>query len=164
MALTDTFVRNVRSAKPAGEKHTDGNGMYLLVTPSGKYWRLDYHHLGKRKTLALGVYPTITLANARARCTDARRLIAEGLDPVTARREDKQQQIFAATQTFEAVARLWLEKSAANRAATTSTKVMGWLNKDVFPYIGNAPVSTLKPRILVCIQNRRTGSNRSAAR
>jgi hypothetical protein len=47
MALTDTFVRNAKSDKPAGQKHADGNGMYLLVTPSGKYWRLDYRHLGK---------------------------------------------------------------------------------------------------------------------
>jgi hypothetical protein len=66
MALTDTFVRTTKSTRPAGQKHADGNGMYLLVTPAGKYWRLDYRHLGKRKTLALGVYPTITLAKAHA--------------------------------------------------------------------------------------------------
>ena len=59
MALTDTFVRNAKSDKPAGQKHTGGNGMYLLVTTTAKYWRLDYCNLGKRKTLALGVYPTI---------------------------------------------------------------------------------------------------------
>lgn len=94
MALTDTFVRNAKSDKPAGQKHADGNGMYLLVTPTAKYWRLDYRHLGKRKTLALGVYPTITLAKARMRCADARRLIAEGLDPVQARQEEKQEDIF----------------------------------------------------------------------
>ena len=52
MALTDTFVRNAKSDKPKGQKHADGDGMYLLVTPTGKYWRLDYRHLGKRKTLA----------------------------------------------------------------------------------------------------------------
>lgn len=73
MALTDTFVRNAKSDKPAGQKYSDGDGMYLLVTPTAKYWRLDYRHLGKRKTLALGVYPTITLAKARARCAAARR-------------------------------------------------------------------------------------------
>jgi hypothetical protein len=119
MALTDTFVRTAKSAKPAGQKHADGNGMYLLVTPSGKYWRLDYRHLGKRKTLALGVYPTITLAKARTRCADARRLIADGRDPSQARQEKKQDEIFAATQTFELVARMWMEQTAANRAETT---------------------------------------------
>jgi hypothetical protein len=127
MALTDTFVRTAKSTKPAGQKHADGNGMYLLVTPTGKYWRLDYRHLGKRKTLALGVYPTITLAKARTRCADAKRLIADGLDPAQARQEKKQEEIFAATQTFELVARMWMEKTAANRAETTRQKVTGWL-------------------------------------
>jgi hypothetical protein len=111
MALTDTFVRNAKSDKRAGQKHADGNGMYLLVTPTGKYWRLDYRHLEKRKTLALGVYPIITLAKARERCVAAKRLIAEGLDPLQARYEEKQEELFASTQTFEVVARMWLEKT-----------------------------------------------------
>jgi integrase len=166
MALTDTFVRTTKCDKPAGQKHADGNGMYLLVTPSGKYWRLDYRHLGKRKTLALGVYPTITLAKARTRCADAKRLIADGLDPVQARHEEKQEQIFAATQTFELVARMWMEKTAANRAESTRQKVTGWLQNDVFPYIGKSPVSTLKPRdVLVCVQHMEArGVNESAHR
>jgi integrase len=154
MALTDTFVRNVKSHKSTGQKHTDFDGLYLLVTPTSKYWRMDYRHLGKRKTLALGVYPAVTLARARARCADARRLIADGLDPVQARYEEKQNEIFAATQTFEVVARLWMEKTAASRAETTRQKVAGWLENDVFPYIGRTPVSTLKPRdVLVCLQH-----------
>jgi integrase len=166
MALTDIFVRTAKSDKPAGQKHADGNGMYLLVTPTGKYWRLDYRHLGKRKTLALGVYPTITLAKARARCTEARRLIADGLDPLQARREAKLEEIFAATQTFELVARMWMEKTAAKRAESTRQKVAGWLENDVFPYIGKAAVSTLKPRdVLVCIQRMETrGVHESAHR
>ena len=58
MALADTFVRQVKhSGKPAGDKHTDGDAMYLLVKAGGKYWRMDYTHADKRKTLALGVYP-----------------------------------------------------------------------------------------------------------
>ena len=61
MALTDTFVRQVKSSvKPAGDKYTDGHGMYLHVKPAGKYWRFDYSFLGKRKTLALGVYPDVS--------------------------------------------------------------------------------------------------------
>lgn len=154
MALTDTFVRNVKTHKRTGQKHADFDGLYLLVTPTSKYWRMDYRHLGKRKTLALGVYPAITLARARARCADARRLIAEGVDPAQARYEEKQGEIFAANQTFEVVARLWMEKTAASRAETTRQKVTGWLQNDVFPYIGRTPVSTLKPRdVLVCLQH-----------
>lgn len=153
MALTDTFVRNAKSDKPGGRKYADGFGMYLLVTPTGKYWRLDYRHAGKRKTLALGVYPAVTLAKARTRAADAKNLIADGIDPSQVKREDKQEGVFAATQTFELVARLWLEKTAANRAASTRQKVAGWLENDVFPYLGHQPVSTLKPRdVLLCVQ------------
>jgi hypothetical protein len=64
MPLTDTFVRQVKPSKPTGDKHADGGGMYLLVKPTGKYWRMDYRHLGARKTLALGVYPAVSLAKA----------------------------------------------------------------------------------------------------
>ena len=66
MALTDTFVKNVKhTGTAAGDKHTDGGGMYLLVNASGKYWRINYRFADKRKTLALGVYPDVGLADAR---------------------------------------------------------------------------------------------------
>jgi hypothetical protein len=71
MPPTDTFVRQVKPIKPSGDKHADGGGMYLLVKPTGKYWRMDYRHLGRRKTLALGVYPAISLAKARKRRDEA---------------------------------------------------------------------------------------------
>jgi integrase len=166
MGLTDMFIRNVRSDKPTGQKHSDGDGMYLLVTPRSKFWRFDYRYLGKRKTLALGVYPDVTLAQARARCLEARKLIAEGVDPGQAKREVKQERMFAATQTFEVVAWLWLEKTAATRAATTRIKVIGWLQKDVFPYLGSLPVANITPRdVLVCIQRMETrGVHESAHR
>ena len=67
MALTNTFVNQVKhTGKPTGDKYTDAGAMFLLVKASGKYWRMDYSHNGKRKTLALGVYPAVTLATARA--------------------------------------------------------------------------------------------------
>jgi hypothetical protein len=78
MALTDTFVKQVKPQKSSGEKYADGHGMYLLVKDAGKYWRLDYRFLGKRKTLALGVYLEVSLAKARARA-EARELLAEAL-------------------------------------------------------------------------------------
>lgn len=153
MALTDTFVRNAKSAREAGDKYADGDGMYLLVTPAGKYWRLDYRYLGKRKTLALGVYPQVSLAQARTRRTQARGLLAEGVDPGQAKRQAKQQRVEAASQTFETVARLWLQKTQALRAASTQDKVTGWLQRSVFPYIGSTPIGTLTPRdVLTCVQ------------
>ena len=88
MALTDTFTKNAKhSGKPAGDKHRDGNGMYLLVTAGGKYWRMDYRFAEKRKTLALGVYPEVSLAKARQRRDKARELLADGIDPGIAKRE-----------------------------------------------------------------------------
>jgi integrase len=153
MSLTDTFVKNVKPVKAKGKKHADGDGMYLLVTPTGKYWRLDYRFLGKRKTLALGVYPDTSLAKARMRRADARELLADGIDPAQAKRETKRARMAGANQTFETVARTWLEKTAALRAATTQEKVTAYLEHDVFPVIGNAPIAALKPRdVLLCVQ------------
>lgn len=81
MALTDVKVRNTKPAdKPV--KLTDSSGMHLLIHPNGsKYWRLQYRFAGKQKLLALGVYPAVSLADARNRRDDARRLIAAGIDP-----------------------------------------------------------------------------------
>jgi hypothetical protein len=147
MALTDTFVENVKhSGAPAGDKHTDGQGMHLLVKAAGKYWRLNYRFLGKQKTLALGVYPEVSLAQARQRRGQARKLLAEGLDPSEAKRAEKVNRKLAADNTFESVARAWLEKSKGNRAENTEAKVSTWLNKDVFPHIGRLSITAISPR------------------
>ena len=117
MALNATFVKNEKhSGSPAGDKHADGGGMYLLITASGKYWRMNYRFADKRKTLALGVYPAVSLEKARKRREAARELLAEGIDPSAAKREEKQSKADAAANTFEAVARDWLNKTAAKRA------------------------------------------------
>ena len=147
MALADTFVRQVKhTGKPAGDKHTDGDGMYLLVKAGGKYWRMDFTHLAKRKTLALGVYPEVSLAKARQRRDKARELLADGIDPSTAKKADKQAKADAAANTFEMVARDWLAKTAADRMPTTQDKITSWLEKDVIPFIGKKPMSTIGPR------------------
>jgi integrase len=147
MALTDTFVKNVKSTgKPAGDKHTDGGGMYLLVNAGGKYWRMNYRFAGKRKTLALGVYSAVSLLKARQKRDKAREQLADGIDPSTAKQEDKQAKADAAANTFEAVARDWLIKTKAKRAAITHLKVATWLEKDAFPFIGHMPISTIGPR------------------
>lgn len=99
MALTDI---KVRTAKPTDKQYklTDGNGMHLLVHPNGsKYWRLQYRFGGKQKMLALGVYPDVSLADARARRDDARKLLANGIDPGDKKKNDKIEQEEA--RTFE---------------------------------------------------------------
>lgn len=147
MALTDTFVKQVKhTGKPAGDKHTDGGGMYLLVKAAGKYWRMDYSHAEKRKTLALGVYPDVSLLKARQRREEARKLLADGIDPGAAKQAEKLAIAAAAVNTFEAVAREWLTKTAAERKESTHTKVTTWLEKDVIPFIGKMPISIIGPR------------------
>ena len=152
MALADTFVRQVKhTGKAAGDKYADGGGMYLLVKAGGKYWRQDYTYIGKRKTLALGVYPAVTLAQARKRRDKARELLADGIDPGIAKREEKQAKAAAAGNTFEAVAEQWLKATAAKRAAITQDKVTTWLRKDVFPYIGKMPITAIGPRDVLAV-------------
>ncbi|MBW8463602.1 integrase arm-type DNA-binding domain-containing protein [Acidovorax sp.] len=147
MALTDTFVKNVKpSGSKAGEKYADGQGLYLHVKGAGKYWRMSYRFLAKQKTLALGVYPAVSLAKARARRDKARELLADGIDPSAAKREEKRAQADAAAHTFELVARDWLAKTAAERASTTQNKITSWLEKDVIPFIGAMPISAIGPR------------------
>lgn len=158
MALTDTAVKNAKpTGKPAGDKLSDSDGMYLLVKNTtsgiGKYWRMDYRIDGKRKTLALGTYPTTSLAKARRKRDDAREQIADGIDPGTVKREKKQARIVAASHTFEVVARQWLAKTKAKRAASTQEKVTAWLKHDVYPKIGKMPISEIGPRdVLAAVQ------------
>lgn len=147
MALTDTFVRQVKhTGKATGDKHSDGAGMYLLVKASGRYWRMDYSCAGKRKTLALGVYPEVSLAKARQRREKAREQLADGIDPSAAKREEKQARTDAAANTFEAVAQEWLTKTETKRAGITQDKVRSWVEKDIIPFIGKRPISTITAR------------------
>jgi integrase len=146
MALTDTFIKTVKSKTKVGEKHSDGGGLYLLVRDSGKYWRLNYRYGGKQKTLALGVYPEVSLKTVRDKREKAKEHLAAGDDPSIEKRKGKAIKIEASKNTFEVVARTWLEKSQADRMASTQAKVTTWLEKDIFPHIGKLPISEIGPR------------------
>jgi integrase len=148
MALNDAFIKNStkHSGKPSGDKYTDGGGMYLLVSVAGKYWRMNYRFAGKRKTLALGVYPAVSLADARKRRDKAREQLAKDIDPSAAKREDKQVKADLAANTFELVARTWLKKTAAKRKEVTQDRITTLLEHDVFPFIGCLPIHTIGPR------------------
>lgn len=142
MALTDTFVKQTKTVG----KHFDGGGMYLHAKTMGKYWRMDYRFAGKAKTLALGTYPEVSLLKARQRRERARELLADGIDPSTAKRAEKVAKLAASANTFEVVARDWLEKTKADRAQVTQDKVTAWLENDAFQFIGKMPISTIGPR------------------
>jgi integrase len=143
MPLTDTRVRN---AKPTAKSYklSDGGGMYLLVTPDGaRYWRLDYRFAGKRRTLAFGVYPTVTLASARTRREEARALLAKEMDPGAVKKATKRAAKLAAENTFEAVAREWLAKQRNRLAPRYSALVLVRLEADIFPQIGSRHIADI---------------------
>ena len=144
MAITDrlTDVKVKQARKPG--KYADGGGMYLHVMAAGRYWRMDYRHAGKRKTLALGVYPAVSLAQARQARNDARNLLKDGIDPIAAKRKEKIALAVAAAHTVEAVALEWLEKTAAQRKPQTQERSETWLRRDVLPYIGRMPISSIE--------------------
>lgn len=147
MALSDTFARQVRhSGKAAGDKHTDGDGLYLLVKAAGKYWRMNYRFQGKYKTLALGVYPDVSLVAARRARDEARVLLAAGADPSAAKQEQKVATLRAAAATFESVARDWLKTSGKKRAEITQSRVESWFEREVFPAIGALPIDKVRPK------------------
>jgi integrase len=147
MALSDTFARQVKhSGTPAGDKHTDGDGLYLLVKAAGKYWRMNYRFQGKYKTLALGVYPEVSLVAARRARDEARQLLAAGADPSAAKRERKTATLRAAAATFESVARDWLKVSGKKRGELTQARVESWFEREVFPAIGALPIDQVRPK------------------
>ncbi|MBS6033410.1 MAG: integrase arm-type DNA-binding domain-containing protein [Pantoea sp.] len=146
MALTDI---KVRTAKPTDKQYklTDGSGMHLLVHPNGsRYWRLQYRFGGKQKMLALGVYPEVSLADARARRDEARKLLANGIDPGDKKKNDKVEQEEA--RTFEQLAIEW---HATNKkwSEEHSRRVLKSLEDNLFPAIGKRNIADLKTRDLL---------------
>lgn len=145
MPLTNTRCQN---AKPKEKPYriSDSGGMYLEVMPNGsKYWRFKYRHMGKEKRLALGVFPLVTLAEARERRDAARKLVATGTDPSVAKKQAKRLAVMNAANTFEAVAREWHKKQSERWAEKTGTKIMRYLEKDMFPCIGSRPIADIDP-------------------
>jgi integrase len=152
MALTDTYVRQVKhSGKPAGDKYADSQALYLHVKEAGKYWRMNYRLNGKQKTLALGVYPDVTLAEARQLRDEARKLVKDGIDPVQAKRQERAAKILADSSTFEHMARAYLKKVAPNRTPSTIEKNTAWLERNVFSDLGAIPIASIKPRDVLAV-------------
>lgn len=144
--MTDTFVRQVRhSGNLNGGKHSDGQGLYLHMTHAGKYWRLAYRFAGKQKTLALGVYPAVGLAQARRLRDDARAQLATGIDPSETKRAAKVDLLVAAANTVEAVGRAWLELHRDNWSGSHYSREKRNLEKDLFPYLGRRPIAEVEP-------------------
>src|SRR5574340_83471 len=144
MPITEIVLRK---AKPKDKpyKLTVGGGLYLLVSATGKYWRYNYRYLGKFKTLALGVYPDVSMARAREKHAEARKLLADGTDPAEYRREAKHAALVSQVNSFEAVAREWHAMKLKRKwTQSTADKTLTQLESYVFPEFGHQPVAGVK--------------------
>lgn len=154
MSLNDTACRN---AKPKDKpyKLADGQSMYLLVKTDGaRYWRWDYSFAGRRKTLALGVYPEVSLKEAREALTQRRSLLAKGQDPAQAKRIERITARTAAINTFEAVAREFHTQQAEGWSGSHAEKWLRYLEKDAFPYIGRLTLPQITAPVLLDVLRR----------
>ena len=147
MKLTDIAVKQAKP-KAKSYKLSDGEGMYLLVTPKGqKWWRFDYRLSDKRYTLSLGVYDDISLRTARERRREARELVANGINPATARKEEKAKQQRA--RTFKEVAEEWRERMALAWTPKHAERVHSRLKAYVYPWLGNESIDGITAAALL---------------
>lgn len=149
MKLSDIACKTAKPSEKA-KKLSDGNGLYLEVMPNGsKYWRMKYRYMGKEKRLAFGVYPEITLREAREKRDEARRLLNENQDPSFVKKQEKHKVLQDYQNTFEVMAREWFEFQKPSWKPDYAQEVIGRLERDVFPAIGYVPVKQLSPKMIL---------------
>jgi integrase len=142
MKLTDAKLRTL--TQPG--KHSDGEGLYLELTPAGgKYWRMKYRHGGKEKRLAFGVYPGVSLKDARDQAQTARKLLQAGSDPGEVKKAAKAQTVFESANTLQAVAADWLAHQSTRWEPATKARVLASLEADIFPALGARPLASIRP-------------------
>ncbi|WP_195496290.1 tyrosine-type recombinase/integrase [Proteus penneri] len=145
MKLTDMAIKK---AKPREKVYSlgDGNGLSLIVEPSGsKGWRFRYQFNGKSKMISLGIYPVITLNEAREKRDDARRLVANGTDPAEARKEERNKASGQSENTFKKITLEWFNGRKDRWSEGYRDDMMEAFENDVFPYIGDRPIAEIKP-------------------
>ena len=164
MSLTDKAIRN---AKPRAKsfKLTDGAGLYLEVMPNGsRYWRMRYRIAGKDTRVAFGVYPSVSLAEARERGDDLRRALRDGRDPSAERRAAKVRAVLSGESTFEGIARQWLAGQKKSMAPMTYAKAERTLEAKAFPWIGARPIAEIDaPEVLAVLKRIEGGGARETA-
>ena len=153
MPLTDTAIRNAKpGAKPI--KLFDERGLFLLVTPTGgKWWRFRFMFDGKEKLLSLGVYPDVSLKDARERRDEARKLVANGVNPSENRKIQKSARADLIANSFEVVAREWFAKYSATWAKNHGDRIIRRFERDIFPWIGGRPIAEINaPELLAVVR------------
>lgn len=153
--LTDTAIRTAKGRdKPY--KMADGGGLYILVKPDGtRYWRYNYRHADKDRTMAFGVYPEVTAKAARERHAAARAQLAAGVDPMAERKQERHATRAAAADDFEGIAReMWAKKLASGKSVGYVEEVVAKLEKDVFPWIGRRAIAGITAADILAILER----------
>lgn len=154
MPLSDL---QVKQAKPESKEWwlTDEKGLRLLIKPNGsKYWRLKYRFAGKQKTLALGVYPEVSLKEARQLVVQAKQDLANGIDPSALRKQAKAQAVTNQENTFESLAREWWEHQKGTWKPEHANRVWLRLKDNSFPLIGDVPIHQLTPQQVIQVVRR----------
>lgn len=154
MAMTDIKARTAKS-KEKPYKLTDGDGLFLLVTPAGgKWWRFKYRFGGKEKLLSFGTYPEVSLSDARVKRDVARKQVASGVDPGELRKAQKAAMVADGENSFEVVAREWHGKYAKTWSTSHATTILDRFVKDVFPWIGARDIGEIKAPELLAVLRR----------
>jgi integrase len=154
MHLTDTKLRNVKPRDKA-YKLADEKGLFLLIMPNGaKYWRFKYRFAGKEKLLAIGVYPDVSLAEARNKRDEARKLLASDTDPSVVKQMGKMTAKLSAENSFEAIAREWFSKHSVKWVESHRDDIIRRLERDVFPWMGKKPIADITPPELLSVLRR----------
>ena len=152
MPLTDTLIRSARP-KERPYKLSDGKSLYLLVNKTGKYFRFDYRFAGKRKTLALGVYPQVSLVEARKMHAEARRYLEGELDPAQFRARIKQHQMGQTANSFETLAREWFSNNLQSWTPGHATSIIRRLERNIFMWHGSQAIESISaPELLTTLR------------
>lgn len=163
-----TYIQ-INAAKPREKAWnlSDSQGLYLVIQPNGsKLWRFNYRFLDKQKKLHLGGWPTLSLADARVRRDEAKKKIAEGIDPALEKKRARIAAKYAAANTFEAVAEEWLVKCERDGLAPVTVDKIRWLLAKAYPVIGSIPIAQITPHEALAVLRKveATGAFESARR
>ena len=150
--LTDTLIKNTKP-KEKPQKLSDGGGMFLLINPNGcRGWRFSFRFEGKQKQISFGVYPEVSLKEAREHRDKARKMLRDGINPSQAKKAQKESA--SGEDTFETIAREWFEKFSVLWSPSHGERIIRRLERDIFPWIGKRPINDVKPLELLSVLRR----------